>query len=138
MQEDQKQLRIVLQEILFHSKLNEIVVRGPFEFVFNVINIWTLHAPLRRPNDVVSGFRYWTLDVRLSILKKAVKDVVETSPIPVAIFVYVSRGWQPCLAPRDVILRHSRVYLTTAAAAILFSTFELREVILRHSHVYLT
>ena len=31
--------------------------------------------------------------------------IVETSPISIAIFAYVSRGWQPCLAPRDVILQ---------------------------------
>jgi len=78
-----------------------------------------------------------------------VKDEVETSPIPVAIIVYVSRGWQPCLAPREVILRHCEIRLgypqalprvpdLTEAAAILFSTLELREIILRHSHAYLT
>jgi len=56
-------------------------------------------------------------------LKMEVKDVVETSTIHVPIFVYLSWGWQPCLAQRrlssgivktwEFILRHSRVYLTS-------------------------
>ena len=116
---------------------------------FLILNIWNIQDPLRLPNDVLSGFRYLTLHARLRPLKKAVKDEVETSLIPYAILVYVSRGWQPCLAPREVILRRCDIKLgypqalprvpdLTAAAAILFSTLKLRDVILRHSHTYLT
>jgi hypothetical protein len=82
-------------------------------------------------------------------LKKEVKGVVETSPIPVAIFIYLSLEFQPCLTPTEVILRHCettwdypralpRFPNITAVAAILFSTLDPREVILGHSHVYLT
>jgi len=61
--------------------------------------------PLRRPNDVVSGFRYWTLHARLRLPEEGSERCSRNVLIPVAIFVYVSRGWQPCLAPREVILQ---------------------------------
>ena len=38
--------------------LTPFVVRGGLYPVFNVINIWTLQAPLRLPIDFVSSFRY--------------------------------------------------------------------------------
>ena len=60
-------------------------------------------GPPTPPNGVVSSL--WILYARLRLPEEGSETCSRNVLIPVAIFVYVSRGWQPCLAPREVILQ---------------------------------
>jgi hypothetical protein len=96
-------------------------------------------GPLRHPNDVVSGFRYWTLNARLRLPEEGSerfsRKVANTRR-------HICLGIPRVAAMFSIMIGHPqalpRVPDLTAAADILFSTLELREVILRHSHANVT